>query len=140
MERLYDIPGKKGVILNATLIIPQADNPEPDLLKTRDTLRAFLIDQNTNVLGSLTSDGTNEAVAPLIKQETIEFGESEYRLNITYFLDLKLRDDVYTDLYLAIYPKEQTISLDRYILNGENGNKNNKLRVELTYAVYEAEN
>lgn len=138
LENIYDINGDNGILINANLKISIQKNSSTNLLKTRDSLSAYIIDNKFNILGSLVAyeDDTNVAYAELSSGDS-EYNIKTYSLPIKLFLESKLTEYEGEKFSLALYSQEFNQSVDRYILAGENSTNNIKLKIELFYAIYD---
>lgn len=136
LESLYDINGD-GILIDANLKLSIQKNTSNNLLKTRDSLGAYIIDNKFNIIEALTlyEDDTNVAYAELT-DENSEYNVKTYSLPIKSFLDKKLSEYKGKDLSLALYSQDYNQSVDRYILAGEKSTNDVKLKIELFYAVY----
>ncbi|WP_412987328.1 DUF4270 family protein [Pontimicrobium sp. IMCC45349] len=135
LDKIYDIPGT-GIITDADLVLNIKNTAQEANYRTRDSLQAFIINQKSEVVYNLTNFVTSDYEFGLIEDENQEFNILKYRLPIKQFLDLKL-DNPHEDLYLAIYPQDFAQSVDRYIFYDANAPEEQKLKLELTYAIYE---
>ena len=136
METINDIPGN-GSILDANIKISIKQNTSTENLYTNDAINVYLIDRKGDSYGVLT-DASGETVYGLLESIDEEFKTLTYTIPVTNFLNLKL-DQTYGDnLYLGIYGQDFNQSVDRYIFNGDQADSSNlKLKLELTYAIYE---
>ena len=135
LDKIYDIPGT-GIITDADLVFNVKNTAQETNYRTRDSLQAFIINQKSEVVYNLTNFVTSDYEFGLIEDENQEFNILKYRLPIKQFLDLKL-DNPHEDLYLAIYSQDFAQSVDRYIFYDANAPEEQKLKLELTYAIYE---
>lgn len=134
IDRLNDIPGT-GTIIGAKLKFSIRENSNTSNLNTRETISAFITDKRANVISGLTTEGTTEVIA-ILDNEDPEFGIATYVMDFKIFLDLKLLE-TNEEYYLALYSQDFASSVDRYIFNGEKADNDEKMIVELTYAVYD---
>ena len=135
IEKINDIPGT-GTILDANLKISIKQSSSTKTLFTKDSLNIYLYNKNGEVLGNLTNTA-GDTVLGLIESENSEYNTITYSIPVKYFLDLKLKTINDDNLFLAIYSQNYNDSLDRYIFNGENASNNLKVKLELTYAIYD---
>lgn len=135
IEKINDIPGT-GTILDANLKISIKQSSSTEILFTNDDLNIYIYNKNGEVLGSLT-DTSGETVLGLIENESSEYNIITYSIPLKYFLDLKLNTINDDNLFLAIYSQNYNDSLDRYIFNGEKASNDLKVKLELTYAIYD---
>ncbi len=134
VKLLNDISGD-GVVIDAKLKFTLKQNSFSDNLYTRDSLQVYIIDRKSNVLDNLTFDGTTPIIS-VIENENSEFETSTYVIDIMPFIQLK-QTETHEEYYLAIYPQEFNSSVDRYIFNGEQTSDDLRMKLELTYAVYD---
>jgi len=135
IEKINDIPGT-GTILDANLKISIKQSSSTEILFTNDDLNIYIYNKNGEVLGSLT-DTSGETVLGVIENESSEYNIITYSIPLKYFLDLKLNTINDDNLFLAIYSQNYNDSLDRYIFNGENASNDLKVKLEITYAIYD---
>lgn len=134
IKSLNDISGD-GVVIDAKLKFTLKQNSFSDNLYTRDSLQVFIIDRKANVLGDLTLDGIIPVMS-VIENENSEFETSTYVIDIMSFIQIK-QIETHEEYYLAIYPQYFNSSVDRYIFNGEQTSDDLRMKLELTYAVYD---
>jgi len=132
VKALNDIPGD-GVVIDAKLKFPLKQNTYTDQLHIKDSIRAFVIDKNVFVVDNLTT--SNGIAVGIIENENTEFETEHYVLDVKSFIILK-QNETHDVFYLAIYPENFTDSLDRYIFNGDQVADDLRIKLELTYAIY----
>ena len=136
IERINDIPGN-GSILDANLKITIKQNSWTDNLPIRDSLNVYLVDRKGDIYSALT-DASGSTVYGILEDSDSEFETLTYTVPASYFLSLKLEETYGDNLYLAFLGQDYNQSVERYILNSENTSSNDlKLKLELTYAIYE---
>tara|TARA_R110002074_G_scaffold215713_7_gene385539 strand:+ start:3153 stop:4439 length:1287 start_codon:yes stop_codon:yes gene_type:complete len=133
INSLNDISGE-GVVIDAKLKFT-LKNPYSNNLKTRDSLLGYIVDRKSNVLANLTYDGTTAIMSTIINDNP-EFETDAYEIDIKTFIDIK-QLETNEKYYLVIYPQDVTNSLDRYIFNGDQTADNLRMKLELTYAIYD---
>ncbi|WP_459209437.1 DUF4270 family protein [Aquimarina rhabdastrellae] len=139
IERIADINGE-GLIIDADLKITLRKNSDSELLHTRDSLQVFVMNQNGEILNPLfDSSGTAFGILEDNSETSPEFGEKIYSISVKEFLTQKLEDITSQDLFLAIYPARFNTTVDRYIFNGELAPDDEKIKLELTYLIYDDE-
>lgn len=138
LETIGRIPGE-GTITGANLSLTLKRNSYNDNLSTRDSLGVFIIDQKSEILMDLVQYDTSTAYGEISNEDNGEFTTVNYNIPIKLFLDLKLTDTNRENLFLAIYGQGLNDSVDRYIINSEDEDEEIKLKLELTYAVYDEE-
>ena len=134
-ERINDIKGK-GTILEANLKISLKENSNSDNLFTRDSLQLYIIDQKNQILGQL-YDYSGANAEGLLTEKNEEFKVIQYTIPVQLFLDQKLSQFNGENWSLALYSTNYNTSVDRYIFNAEEAKEDLRLKLELTYAVYD---
>ena len=137
IENLYDIPGT-GVLIDANLKISLKQNSISTHSHTKDSLKVSIINHRAEVIGVLNSPKDGSELYAVKNIENNEFDKAYYNLPIKQFLDLKLNSPN-EKLFLAIYSNDFNASVDRYILNGEENDNNQKIKLEVIYAIYNDE-
>lgn len=135
LETLYDIPGT-GAIANANIKLSIKQNSNTKNLYTTDSLSVYIIDKKANLISTLT-DSQGATVLGTIIDEDTEFNITTYNIPVKYFLNLKLTNNNSDNLFLAVYPKDFTQSVNRYVFYGNNSTDNLKSKLEITYASYD---
>ncbi|QKX06605.1 DUF4270 family protein [Aquimarina sp. TRL1] len=135
IERINDIPGT-GTIIEASLNISLKHKSSTEYHTTRDSLQFYVINKNSEIVKELFTP-TGVPVEGTITKDDSEFNVVNYVIPIKDFLDNKLHNSTYRELYLAMYSKEYNYAVDRYIFNGENAPNDKKVTLELTYAIYD---
>lgn len=135
LEKINDIPGT-GTIIDANLKLSIKQNSSTDNLFIKDSLNIYICNKNGEVISNLI-DTDGETVSGLIETKNPEYNIITYSIPLKYFLELKLSNVNDDNLFLAIYSQNYDKSLERYILNGEKASDDLKLKLELTYAIYD---
>lgn len=133
IKELFDIPGQ-GTILSATLRLKPPPSTYNDILPIRDSLTIVLVNQNNRITEQLLFGG--EPVFGMINEELGEFNELIYEIPIGVYVDRELNETNLVDDAFIVYPPEFGQSVDRIILEGEEGN-DFKATLVLTYAIYD---
>lgn len=127
---LYDIPGS-GTILDGVLKIKPMAQSYDEHLKLRDTLAVYVVDQNNNLIETLSSSSF-----AILNRDNQEFNDIYYEIPIAYYLEeLQLKNRDFDDA-LILLPSDYNSTVDRFILNG-NANGENEAILELTYGIYD---
>lgn len=134
LKSLNDI-SSQGVVVDAKLKFSLKEHTYSENLYTRDSLQVYIIDNKSNVLANLTSDGTTPIMSS-IENYNSEFETDVYVIDIKSFISLK-QSETYEEYFLAIYPQNFNNSVDRYIFNGNGATDDLQIKLELTYATYE---
>lgn len=136
LKKLYEIEGK-GTIISADLKI--ALTPSSQQITARDSLNIIIVDNNSNYVEDLTTIN-GEKIYGVYDQENSEFGIAYYTIPIKTFLNSKLDINANNDhLYLAIYSNQFNSSMDRYVFYGDGDANAQKIKLEITYALYDDE-
>jgi Domain of unknown function (DUF4270) len=135
LEKINDIPGT-GTIIDANLKLSIKQNSSTEKLFTKDSLNIYISNKNGEVISDLL-DTAGDKVYGRIETINSEYNIITYSIPLKYFLDLKLSSINDDNLFLAIYSQNYNKSLERYILNGEKASDDLKLKLELTYAIYD---
>lgn len=133
IKSLSDISGD-GAVIDAKLNFTLKRVANSDNLYTRDSLQVYIIDKKSNVIGNLTSDGVSPVMS-ILKSATSEFEENTYEIDVKSFIELK-QNETNQYYYLAIYPQDFTSSVDRYILNDNQTADDLRMKLKLTYVIY----
>ena len=134
LKTLNDISGD-GIILDAFLKISLKHNPNASNLQTRDSLRLKIVNHKSEIIDDLL-DYEGNAVIGIIEEKNLEYNITTYNFPIKPFLDRKNSVAKPENLFLIISPPDFNSSVDRYILEGEKAAKEKKIKLEITYAVY----
>lgn len=133
IKSLNDIQGD-GVVVDAKLKFSIKQDSDSQNLFTRDSLSLFVIDRKGNVLENLLALGS--PVFGNIVNDDPEFETDLYEVDIKPFIELK-QAETFEEYFLAIYSQEFNESVDRYIFNGGQSSEDLKMKLELTYAIYD---
>ena len=101
----------------------------------KDSLPVYIINQRTEVQDNVYNYLGTQSYA-LITEESDEFNTLEYSLSLKYFLDNLIEDTQNEDQYLAIYRPNFNNSVDRYVIYGPNAAEDNRMKLQITYAIY----
>ncbi len=134
LETLYDIPGD-GIILDAFLKISLKQDSNSQNLQTRDSLQLKILNHKFEVIGDLL-DYNENTVKGIIEEENSEYNIITYKFSIMPFIDLKFTDNKPENLFLIVSPQDYNSSVDRYIFEGEHAINDKKIKLEITYAIY----
>ena len=94
----------------------------------------MLVNQNNRITEQLLFGG--EPVFGMINEELGEFNELIYEIPIGVYVDRELNETNLVDDAFIVYPPEFGQSVDRIILEGEEGD-DFKATLVLTYAIYD---
>lgn len=136
LESIREIQGT-GTVLSASLIISLKRNSNTSNYRTRDSLALSIINQRSEVVSELLQYDSSSALGLIDDVTEPEFNITRYKIPLKLFVDLKLTDPNRANYYLALYSQDFNTSVDRYILNGEEANNDLKIKLELTYAIYD---
>lgn len=134
IHELHNIPGN-GVLVEAILKLPVKTFDTDLNLAIRDSISAFLVNDKLENIGTLI--GATDGIYATLSDQSSEFDNIYYSIDIKSFLDLKLEENNFQETYfIALNPKEFESSIDRYLLyNAEENDK--KIILELLYAIYD---
>lgn len=135
LEQLNNIGGT-GVIVDANLKISlDRSNTERNHF-TRDSLQFYIVNQRSEILDQL-YDYNSAVVLGRIAEEEDEFNVLTYTVPLKYYLDTKATDNNGDNWFLTMYSQDYNASVDRYIFQGEQAPNDVKIKLELTYALYD---
>ena len=134
LKTLYDIPGD-GAILDAFLKISLKQNSSSQIIQARNHLQLKIVNHKSEILDDLIGYEGNP-VTGVIEEENSEYSIITYNFPIKTFLDLKLTNAKPENLFLVISPPDFKSSVDRYVFEGENAVNDKKVKLEITYVVY----
>jgi len=135
LESLNNIAGT-GALLEAHLKVSLKKPLSESGLNTRDSLQFYIINQRSEILSEVYNyDGST--VLGYITQQDNEFNILTYTVPIKYYLDNKAEDYDGDNWYLVMYSQQFNSSLDRYIFFAEENPEDYKMKLELTYALYD---
>lgn len=134
LRSLNEISGK-GTVLNAQLKISLKQDEASKNLITKDELQVVVLDKKGNVISSLALDDENY-VTGVITNDNPEFESDVYTFNLIPFVDIKL-GETYEEYFLGIYPQDFNNSVDRYVFNDSYTANDLRMKLEITYAVYD---
>ena len=133
-QSLNDIQGS-GSITNAILNFKIKVDRNNVNYGVKDSLPVYIINQRTEVQDNVYNYLGTQSYA-LITEESDEFNTLEYSLSLKYFLDNLIEDTQNEDQYLAIYSPNFNNSVDRYVIYGPNAAEDNRMKLQITYAIY----
>lgn len=127
--------GGQGTIVSAILKFTINPDAAASNLFTRGTIQGFIVDRKANILANLSNRDLSLVIGS-IENESSEFNEVTYQMNIMNFIDIK-QLETNEEYYLVLYPQNFITSVDRYLFNGDNLPNEMRMKLELTYAVYD---
>lgn len=134
IKSIYNIPGQ-GTILDAVLKIKPVDNSYNDQLILRDNISVYVVDQNNDLTEQLLVADISPVVATLNTDDQ-EFNDIYYEVSLGSYIEELLLAERDTDDALILLPDDYNTTVDRFVLNGNNG-ADYKTTLELTYAIYD---
>lgn len=135
LESLNNIEGT-GTLLEAYLKISLKKPLSESGLKTPDSLQFYIINQRAEILSEVYNyDGST--VLGYITQQDKEFNILTYTVPLKYYIDTKAADYNGGNWYLVMFSQQFNSSLDRYIFFSEESPADYKMKLELTYALYD---
>jgi len=135
LESLNNINGT-GTIMEAYLKVSLKKSRSEKGLTTRDSLQFYIINQRSEIISELYDYGGITAMGFISYQED-EFNILTYTVPLKYYLDTKAADYDGDNWYLVMYSQDFNSSLDRYVFYGEENSNAYKMKLELTYALYD---
>ena len=135
LESLNNIKGT-GALMEANLKISLKKPSSESGLKTRDSLQFYIINQRSEILGEVYNYDGSTALGYITQQED-EFNILTYTIPLKHYLDMKAADYDGDNWYLVMYSQQFNSSLDRYIFFAEENPDDYKMKLELTYALYD---
>lgn len=135
LESLNNIEGT-GALLEAHLKISLKKPLSASGLHTRDSLQFYIVNQRSEILSEVYNYDGSTALGYITQQED-EFNILTYTVPIKYYLDNKAEDYDGDNWYLVMYSQQFNSSLDRYIFFAEENPEDYKMKLELTYALYD---
>ncbi|MCL6219929.1 DUF4270 family protein [Zunongwangia pacifica] len=133
-QSLNDIQGS-GSISNAILNFKIKVDRNNVNYGVKDSLPVYIINKRAEVQGHVYNYLGTQSYAQ-ITQESDEFNTLEYSLSLKYFLDDLIADTQNDDQYLAIYSPNFNNSVDRYVIYGPDAAEDNRMKLQITYAIY----
>ncbi|MCC4229537.1 DUF4270 family protein [Zunongwangia profunda] len=133
-ESLYNIRGS-GSITNAILNFKIKVDRNNLNYGVKDSLPVYIINKRSEVQDNVYNYLGTQSYAQ-ITQESDEFNTLEYSLSLKYFFDNLIADTQNDDQYLAIYSPNFNNSVDRYVIYGPNASEDNRMKLQITYAIY----
>lgn len=135
LQSLNNIEGT-GTIMEAYLKISLKKPLAEKNLTTHDSLQFFIINQRSEVLSEAFNYDGSTALGYITEQDD-EYSILTYTVPIKYYLDTKAEDYNGDNWYLVMYSQQFNSSLDRYIFYAEKNPVDYKMKLELTYALYD---
>lgn len=133
-ESLYNIRGS-GSITNAILNFKIKVDRNNLNYGVKDSLPVYIINKRSEVQDNVYNYLGTQSYAQ-ITQESDEFNTLEYSLSLKYFFDNLIADTQNDDQYLAIYSPNFNNSVDRYVIYGPDASEDNRMKLQITYAIY----
>ena len=133
-ESLYNIRGS-GSITNAILNFKIKVDRNNLNYGVKDSLPVYIINKRSEVQDNVYNYLGTQSYAQ-ITQESDEFNTLEYSLSLKYFFDNLIADTQNDDQYLAIYSPNFNNSVDRYVIYGPDAAEDNRMKLQITYAIY----
>ena len=101
----------------------------------KDSLQLKIVNHKSEIIDDLLGyEGT--PVIGIVEEENSEYKITTYKFSIKPFIDLKFIDNKPENLFLIISPPNYSSSIDRYIFEGEHAINDKKIKLEITYAIY----
>ncbi|MGY5850632.1 DUF4270 family protein [Salegentibacter sp. F14] len=135
LKSLEDIEGT-GSIVEAKLQFYLNTSKDKTIRPVKDSLRLFIINQRNEIIGDLISYSNQLTLANIDKKED-EFSIIRYSVPIKKFIDDKNKAYDGDDWSLLIYAPNLTTSVDAFELFGEGAVNEQKMKIEIIYAIYD---
>lgn len=135
LKSLDDLEGT-GSIVEAELKFTLNVSKEKTIRPVRDSLPLFIINQRNEIIGEVIGYHSQQTTARIEKEE-YEFSLVQYSVSIKKFIDDKLYEYDGDNWSLLIYAPQITSSVDAYELFAEDAPEEHKMKVEITYAIYD---
>lgn len=137
LKSLEDIEGEgTGSIVEAKLKFYLNTSKDRTIRPVRDSLRLFIINQRNEIIGDVTGYHNQPTIASIEEKED-EFGKIRYSVPIKKYIDDKNNAYDGDDWSLLIYAPDLTSSVDAFELFAEGASKELKMKIEITYAIYD---
>lgn len=135
LKSLDDLEGT-GSIVEAELKFKLNVARDRTIRPVKDSLPLFIINQRNEIIGEVVGYHNQQTTARIEKQED-EFSTVEYSVSIKKFIDDKLLEYDGDNWSLLIYAPQLTSSVDAFELFAEDAPKEQKMKIEITYAIYD---
>ncbi|MDR9457622.1 MAG: DUF4270 family protein [Salegentibacter sp.] len=135
LKSLEDIEGT-GSIVEAKLKFYLNTSKDRTIRPVKDSLRLFIINHRNEIIADVVGYNNQPTIANIEKKEG-EFSIIRYSVPIKKFIDDKNNAYDGDDWSLLIYAPNLTSSVDAFELYGEAAAKELKMKVEITYAIYD---
>lgn len=135
LKSLDDLEGT-GSIVEAELKFMLNVSKEKTIRPVKDSLPLFIINQRNEIIGEVIGYHNQQTTARIAKEE-YEFRTVEYSVPIKKFIDDKLYEYDGDNWSLLIYAPQISSSVDAYEIFAEDAPKEQKMKVEITYAIYD---
>lgn len=140
LKSLEDIEGTgsegTGSIVEAKLKFYLNTSKDRTLRPVKDSLRLFIINQRNEIIGDVFGYNGQPTLANIEEKEG-EFNLIRYSVPIKKFIDDKNSAYDGDNWSLLIYAPDLTSSVDAFELFGEGAAKEQKMKIEITYAIYD---
>ncbi|MFD2518280.1 DUF4270 family protein [Salinimicrobium flavum] len=134
LKSLEDIEGT-GSMIEAQLKFYLNTSRDEAIRPVKDSLRLFIINQRNEVLGDVVGYHNQPTVAKIVEKED-EFNSVRYSVSLKKFIDDKINEYDGDNWSLLIYAPDLTTSVDAFELFSEGAEKEKKMKIEITYAIY----
>jgi hypothetical protein len=134
IRRISYINKDVGSVFKAQLKIKLDNSYHDKNLKLPDSLYMYVVDQNNDIVESVTNS-SGENVVAYVDYQDAELNEVYLIAPVEVFIKRIQQNSLYLKYGLIFVPFNFNNTTDRLILNGEN-NKKEKTKLNLQYAIY----
>jgi hypothetical protein len=134
IRRISYINKDVGSVFKAQLKIKLDNSYHDKNLKLPDSLYMYVVDQNNDIVESVTNS-SGENVVAYVDYQDAELNEVYLIAPVEVFIKRIQQNSLYLKYGLVFVPFNFNNTTDRLILNGEN-NKKEKTKLNLQYAIY----
>ncbi|MCG9970892.1 DUF4270 family protein [Christiangramia crocea] len=135
LKSLDDLEGT-GNIVEAELKFTLNVSKNKTIRPVNDSLPLLIINQRNEIIGEVLGYHNQQTTARIIKEE-YEFSTVEYSVPIKKFIDDKIYEYDGDNWSLLMYAPQINSSVDAYELFAEDAPKEQKMKIEITYAIYD---
>lgn len=135
LKSIDDLEGT-GSIIEAELKFRLNVSENKSIRPVRDSLPLLIINHKNEVIGEVTGYHNQQTTARIERLEE-EFSTVEYSVPIKKFIDDKLFEYDGDDWALLIFAPDLNSSVAAYELFAEDAPKEQKMKIEITYAIYD---
>ncbi len=135
LKSLEDIEGR-GSIVEAELKFYLNTLNDRTIRPVRDSLHLFIINQRNEIIGDVVGYNNQPTIAH-IEEKDDEYNKIRYSIPIKKYIDDKNNAYDGDNWSLLIYSPDLTSSVEAFELFAEGATKEQKMKIEITYAIYD---